>query len=159
MKLYQNGVEVASYAIQDNGDTIKTSARTCYIGCSDSNAANLAGNVAWAAIWAATLTTAEIATLGTAKVMGQPLKIQPSSLKAYWAMDELAAGTAVSSAIDVVNGNDGTPSGDPLYAEGPWPYPGWVSYVGAEAAAAPSFQPYQMGRIEPAHRLQRGLVT
>ncbi len=107
--------------------------------------------------WAATV--AEVGLLALPKIKGMPLTIQAASLQGYWPMDELAAGTAVSSCVDLVGGNSGTPAGDPVYAEVPLSYPGWPAYL-KPTAAAPTFQPYQMGGDPMMTKpMQRGLVT
>jgi hypothetical protein len=138
LRVFIDGVE-PNYARQDNGQAPQTSTRSARIGVYDDNSTGqMYGTMEDVAVWDVALTSAEIATLALAKVKGLPLKIQTANLKGYWPCNELASGTGVTSGATVLdlsgNGNTGTPSGNPVYADGILGYPGRPLYPSFTAA-------------------------
>lgn len=116
--IYRNNVEVV-YTTTTNG-----------VGglVSDSTGAFCIGNVADAsttadgvitefAIWNTILTADEITQLALSKVKGTPLQVRPTSLVAYWPLDQFSTGVPATGAGSIRdlsnNGNNGTPTNSP----------------------------------------------
>ena len=93
-KIFVNGVE-CSYAFQTILSNPTTSSRNAYIGIYDNLALATDPKISEFAIWDVALPLTEISLLANSKIKRLPLQIQPSNLKLYLPLDEVADGVSI----------------------------------------------------------------
>lgn len=115
--IYINGSET-TYVTQSNGATPgDNSAQTTYIGNRSDAARTFDGRLCEMAVWSSALSSGNVTTLygSGAPPRGLPRLVSPTTIQAYWPMDEKASGNTVTTVYDHSgNGNTGTASGSPV---------------------------------------------
>lgn len=110
--IYVNGLEVASYQLQQNGASLSSDASyDLLLGNWVNGTRSFDGLISEKAVWNVELNADEIAQLYNPKIKGMPLQVQPANLVVYWPMDDGPDGSSADG--DTVrdlsgNGNNGT---------------------------------------------------
>jgi hypothetical protein len=94
--IYVDGVEVASYRLQQAGTTAESTdaSGTFTIGARVDGAQVFNGIIREVAVWTSEVTAGEANHLHNARTRHLPLQIQPSNLRAYWTLDDEEEGTS-----------------------------------------------------------------
>ncbi len=115
--IYINGTET-TYVTQSNGATPgDNSAQAIKIGNNDATTRTFDGRLCEMAVWSSALSSGNVTTLygSGAPPRGLPRLVSPTTLQAYWPMDEKASGNTVTTVYDHSgNSNTGTASGSPV---------------------------------------------
>lgn len=94
-ELYINGTEVSAYTTTTNGVSPGDNATdTISIGSNAVAGSFFGGAISEVAVWNVELSASEISLLASSRTRRLPLNIQPSSLQAYWPIDECAEGVS-----------------------------------------------------------------
>lgn len=95
MKYFKDGTETSYGTTSTGSGTHSDTGGAVFVGnLSASGNRAIDGKMSELAVWAAELTTQEIQFLSKSRVKGLPLQVRPSTLKAYWPLDDEEDGSS-----------------------------------------------------------------
>ncbi len=116
--IYINGVEASYSVITDGVALTDTSPDTVIIGNNVGATVTFNGQITDVAVWSSVLNSTAIQLLFRGKVHNMPLMISPSTLQAFWPLDDFADGVTLSGTDTIKdrspNGHHGSQTNSPV---------------------------------------------
>lgn len=94
--IYVNGVEVSYVTTTDGAVASDNSADPVVIGSNTTSSTTFNGTLSDVAVWLAVLTPAEVQSLFRSRIHYFPLQLSPSTILAYWPLDDFSNGSTVT---------------------------------------------------------------